>query len=598
MTIDDSSTNHDDRRPEPDQPGFTRRAFVLDAAGVVAAGALGGQLGGSKRSRLKRRVGALDEPAASQLEALRVLGRSSMRLPDSLPHPALPAGTDTLPEIEHVVMLMMENHSYDNFFGMLGRQAGQFPRGDGYTIAADGYPAQSNPYPSGKLQRAFHMPTTCQLSGKPTQEWEQAHIQYASGRNSGFVISGSGPVAMGFWDQRDLPFTYALASQFPVGDRWFCSVLGQTDPNRRYLIAATSMGMTDDVGSTDGNATLLAAPPNGTIFSRLTDAGISWLDYNEKFPLGATMELYPTTDTLYSANAVPMTQFFSDAKAGTLPSFCLLDPDYSTQSQENPQNIVVGESYLASVVDAVTSGPAWRKTILIITYDEHGGYFDHVPPPAALPPDNVQPVVEQGESTYGGFNRYGFRVPSIVVSPYSKTDYVSHVVYDHTSVLAFVERKWNLPAMTYRDANANDLTDFLDLTAMSARNPTFAELPKLPASGQNSHTLACSTTGPGTIPPVAPPAIPLRVELINQGLSTKHGGLMLELYTTRSSLRELVVELHHEGQIVGRTRIGKLTTIPHTAVLRSHGKRPHAGRYEIVVRKGKRKLVHRSVVLR
>ena len=176
-----------------------------------------------------------------------------MRLPDSLPNPAISAATDTLPQIEHVVVLMMENHSYDNFLGMLGRGAGQAARGDGFTLASDGLPNATNPYANGQLQRAFHMPTTCQVNDHPSQEWQSSHIQYDSGTNQGFVISPSGAVSMGYWTGQDLPFTYDLATQFPIGDRWFCSVLGQTDPNRRYLIAATSVGMTDDIGESPGN---------------------------------------------------------------------------------------------------------------------------------------------------------------------------------------------------------------------------------------------------------------------------------------------------------------------------------------------------------
>jgi len=127
--------------------------------------------------------------------------------------------------------------------------------------------------------------------------------------------------------------------------------LGQTDPNRRYLIAATSSGMTDDIGTSIGNIVpdaLLGAPPNGTIFERMSDAGISWIDYNSSFPTGATMELYPSVDGKYSeTNAKPIAQFFGDAQAGKLPGFSLLDPDYGTQSQEDPQNIIVGEAFLA-----------------------------------------------------------------------------------------------------------------------------------------------------------------------------------------------------------------------------------------------------------
>ncbi len=139
--------------------------------------------------------------------------------------------------------------------------------------------------------------------------------------------------------------------------------------------------------------------------------------------------------------------------------------------------------------------------MLVLTYDEHGGYYDHVPPPVALAPDSLPPVVVAGESTYDGFERYGFRVAGLIVSPYSRPRYISHTVFDHTSVLALVERKWNIPAMTYRDANANDLTDLIDPIALAFRRPIFPELPPLAPAGDTPEALACSTSGPGTIPP-------------------------------------------------------------------------------------------------
>jgi phospholipase C len=296
-------------------------------------------------------------------QALSVLGRTQLRLPDSLPDPSLPLGTDTIPEIGQVVVLMMENHSYDNFFGMLGRAPGQQPRGDGFRLGSDGLPTATNPYPDGALQRAFRMPTTCQLAGTPSQEWAASHNAFDNGSNDGFVRTTIdpdddrsytseivGPVAMGYWTGDDLPLTYSLANTFPIGDRWFCSLLGQTDPNRRYLIAGTSRRMTDDIGSSPNDAvadsTLGIPAANGTIFQRLSDAWISWADYNASFPTGATMALYPANDGAHTkTNTPPLSQFFDDAKAGTLPQFSLLDPDYSTQSQENPQNIVVGEAF-------------------------------------------------------------------------------------------------------------------------------------------------------------------------------------------------------------------------------------------------------------
>jgi len=437
-------------------------------------------------------------------EALSVLGRNVLRHPDSLPFPGLPAGTDTMPGIEHFVVLMMENHSYDNLLGMLGRGPEEELRGDGFVIGPDGLPTATNPYADERVQHAFRMPTTCQLDGKPSQDWEASHIQYAGGRLDGFVVSPSGPVSMGYWTREDLPFTYDLAETFTLGDRWFCSLLGQTDPNRRFLIAATSSGMTDDIGTSAIDAeqdTLLVTPANGTIFDRLSSFGVSWSDYAQGFPTGSTAELYPLDDVENVLTMKTLGDFFTDAASGRLPGFCIVDPNYSTQSQENPQNIVVGEDLMSQVVRAVCSSPAWETTMLVITYDEHGGYYDHVPPPVALAPDLIPPIVQPTESPYEGFTRYGFRVPSIVVSPYSRPGYVTHAVHDHTSILAMVERKWNLPAMTYRDANANDLTDFLDLNALDARTPTFVEMPLLAASGMSPATLACSVKGPGKIPP-------------------------------------------------------------------------------------------------
>jgi phospholipase C len=242
---------------------LTRRSLLAQGAGALAAATVTGRIAGAAWARPVR---DLSQPSARQADALRALGRARMRLPDSRPAPSLPTGVDTLPQVEHVVVLMLENHSYDNVLGMLGRGRGQAARGDGLTLASDGYPANSNPYPNGRPLRAFRMPTTCQPDGAPSQEWEQTHIQYAGGRNDGFVVSNSGPVAMGYWTGQDLPFTYDLAARFPIGDRWFCSALAQTDPNRRFLIAATASGMTDDIGGSPGNLVpdaSLPAPANG-----------------------------------------------------------------------------------------------------------------------------------------------------------------------------------------------------------------------------------------------------------------------------------------------------------------------------------------------
>jgi phospholipase C len=463
-------------------PGLSRRGMLQ--AGLIAAAGVGAG------------VGAGGWTSAASASAGTGRPRHHIRKPGSLPYPGLPAGTDTIPQVKHIIILMMENHSYDNRFGMLRR-----PGADGFRLGRDGKPLAANPYADGKIQHAFHMPTTCQLSGFPSQTWLNSHTQFDHGRNDGFVRSGSGPVAMGYWEKADQPFYYSMARVFPIGDRYFSPVLGQTYPNRRYLISATSLGMINDT-----LPKLTDYPPNGTIFDKVAAAGVSWRDY---YANSSTTELYPE---LYLKNVgkkvIPIgkpragktaaTGFFADCEKGTLPGLALLEPNYDTQSEEDPQNIVVGEQFAASVIDAVMSGPAWEHTLLIWTYDEHGGYYDHVPPPPALAPDDIKPEVTDGESAYNGFAQYGFRVPMAVISPWARRCHVSHRVMDHTSICALVEAKWNLPAMTYRDANAWPMLDLLDL-----HRPAFLHPPRLarPLLDTDPKAMACSTKGPGTIPP-------------------------------------------------------------------------------------------------
>jgi phospholipase C len=402
-----------------------------------------------------------------------------VRAAGSRPRPDLAEGTDQVPEIEHIVVVMMENHSFDNILGLIGR-------GDGYTLGSDGQPTATNPDGQGNLIHAFHMPTECQNDGVGN-DWKVTHEAYDNGTCQGFVTSTSAE-AMGYFTSDDLPFTCGMARTFPIADRYFCSAMAQTDPNRRYLIAGTSLGLIDDTFPS-------ALPPNGVIFQQFEKHGITWKDYYSTLPtLGVFLPLIG--DPAMAKGLAHIDQFYADAAAGNLPSFSLVEPNYDEQSEENPQDIQFGDQFIAKVVNSVMSSPNWPSTMLIWNYDEHGGYYDHVPPPAAIPPDDVPPALKPGDPP-GGFDRYGFRVPAGVVCPYSKKDYVSHTVYDHTSVLKTVEEKWNLPALTNRDANANSMFDMIDLT----EKPAFLKPPTLPAGADPTPKAGCLTTGPGTIPP-------------------------------------------------------------------------------------------------
>jgi phospholipase C len=212
--------------------------------------------------------------------------------------------------------------------------------------------------------------------------------------------------------------------------------------------------------------------------------------------LQVTADMYPLGFLRSTNHLRIMDQFWDDASNGTLPAVSIIDPDFGKWSEENPQDVQVGEGFAAKVINEIMHGPAWPNTLLIWLYDEHGGYFDHVSPPKASAPDDAPgespmdrflllrwlrwtswgkqiDLIDSGPSTYDNF---GFRVPAVIVSPFARPGYVSHRLYDHTSILKLIERKWNLPSLTKRDASADDPLDPLDLESP----PTFLIPPTLP----------------------------------------------------------------------------------------------------------------------
>jgi len=359
--------------------------------------------------------------------------------------------------IEHVLVFMQENRSFDHYFGRLPEVG--FPD-------VDGIPADfTNPIPSGGTASPVHATTTC-ISPDIPHNWVAMHVEWGEAMMDGFFEVAAfgghdGQRALAYYDDTDLPFYYWLYTTFAMSDRMFSSVLGPTWPNRDYLYAATSEGIQNT-----GAGTLTDVP---TIFSALTDAGVDWKVY---------VDGSPRTDCLgwtsSSPGLVPMATLFDDLASGDLPAVAFIDV-WEELDEHPPNDVQQGEAFLRDVVVALVGSPAWMSTALVYTYDEAGGFFDHVPPPpACVPNDNLMNIE---------FDRMGFRIPIVIVSPWAKPHYVSHLVHETTSVTRFIEVLFDLPALTRRDANSDALLDMFDFSAPST--------PSLPGTPPEAGTGGC-----------------------------------------------------------------------------------------------------------
>jgi phospholipase C len=385
---------------------------------------------------------------------------------------AASVSTKGLNKIKHIVLLMQENRSADTYFGQLHSE-GQ--------PAFSREPAKGNPNPldaDGPRIRPFHKPTLCETSDL-NHSWNGAHQEWDHGKMDGFtaandVASGNadpsdpaGSRTMGYYNQTDLPFYYSLYNTFATGDRYFSSVLGPTFPNRFYLLAGTSFGHIANDFPASGGFT------QPSIFNLLDRARVSWKIYFSQVPFAL---LFSYVQQHAAGHLVPISQFSVDAKAGTLPQVSFVDPIFSgppnVENDEHPPvNVQVGQRFTYGVINDLEHSPNWTSSALFLTYDESGGFYDHVPPPAAVAPDRIPPMLTLGDVA-GAFNRYGFRVPVVVVSPFARAHYVSHVVHDHTSILRFIEMRFGLPALTARDAAANPMLEFF-----SFKHPPFVTPP-------------------------------------------------------------------------------------------------------------------------
>jgi len=256
-----------------------------------------------------------------------------------------------------------------------------------------------------------------------------------------------------------------LANTFAIADHYHASVASSTYPNRMYMIAGTSFGHII-------NDTPPPRDEERSIFHQLELAGESWEIFTASKPTFEE-QILPKLRVEKGEHFLTTDDFFKAAKQGKLPSFSWVTS--AGLHNEHPQkNIQAGQRFVAQIIDAVMKSPNWKRTALFFMYDEHGGFYDHVPPPKACPPDEIQPILE-AKDVPGKFDRLGVRVPMIVISPYAKKHYVSHTVFDHTSILRFVQARFNLPALTARDAHARPPIDMFDF-----EHPAFTTPPVLP----------------------------------------------------------------------------------------------------------------------
>jgi phospholipase C len=362
---------------------------------------------------------------------------------------------------DHIVVVMQENRSFDHFLGWV-------PRADGRQGGLTYFDNAGIPHETYPLAPDYQ---GCGHNG-PDHSYDGGRVQYDDGRCDGFLKGSNDIYAIGYYRRNDLDFFGQAVRDWTIADRYFCSLLGPTFPNRVYQHAA----QTDRLTNT--SLTLCTLP---TIWDRLADAGRTGRYYFHDLPFLALW------GAKYLPIARPVAAFFADCAEGTLPDVSFVDPSFlqeeaGTGADDHPHNDVrAGQNYLNEVYTAVTKSPQWDRTLLVINYDEWGGFFDHVPPP-------LRPITDS-ESALGNDGRLGFRTPLMLVSPYARRRQVVSAVYDHTSVLKLIEERWTLPPLTVRDASALSLGTALDFQQQPRiTTPEYAVAPILAG-------LACPGTG-------------------------------------------------------------------------------------------------------
>jgi phospholipase C len=443
-------------------------------------------------------------------------GPSPTPIPSPTPTPATLQNS-----VNHIIVLAQENRSFDHYFGHLMQywQKNSYPQAsngttldgmpDGATNVGDP-PAPGEPAPT---ITAFPLVTMCVEN--PSPSWNESHVDFNKADHLSTVYKGDGfaqtaghegPIndvtgtrVMGFYTGDNLNYYYFMASNFATSDRWFSPAMSRTQINREYLLGATSQGHAYPLDATTGP---LTAKP---IVQVLDENHISWKDYVH--PLAgptpcttaqclmgqsylAEFSYAPSIVNSEPQNIVPVDQFLTDANNGTLPQVILIEPasaegldEHPTDIGSGPNDVQTGAKFVASLINGLMKSPSWKDSIFILTWDEGGGFFDHVSPQPMPSPDGIAPKdLRAGDDCLNSdgsinssptcnFMYTGYRLPLVVISPFTKKNFVSHTVADYTAILKLIETRFNLHSLTARDAAQMDMTEFFDFNAVPWKTP-------------------------------------------------------------------------------------------------------------------------------
>lgn len=450
----------------------------------------------------------------------------------------------TVQVLNHIIFMLQENRSFDHYFGAMR----QYWADNGYPDQPfDGLPQFPTSNPSGAAPtnpgcdpafpypqydcttdnaspqvQSYHLITMCLEN--PSPSWNESHVgwnlsnpvsptptldgflwtaAHDSRNMSPAFYDTNGKRVMGYYDGNDLNYYYFMATNFATSDSWFSPVMSRTALNRMYLLGGTSHGHAYPLN--DSGSPQLSDP---IIFQMLQQNGISWKIYVHPGPDGLTdpASLYQQSyvqNFIYGnvilqqfpQNIQPVSQYMMDALNGTLPQVAMIEPASEVALDEHPSDtdtnsppdIQAGANYVSTLLKPLMSGPSWGDSAFILSFDEFGGFYDHVPPQPAVSPDGIAPtdlfpgdICTKVTGPTCDFTYTGYRVPLIVVSPYAKKNYVSHTVADYTAILKLIETRFNLPSLTARDAAQMDMTEFFDFN-----NPAWLVPPTPPTQVQN-----------------------------------------------------------------------------------------------------------------